>query len=449
MTVLSKPAKSSKRLQPRQPLNWLAGCLLALTSFTAHAENTCDEPASGPSLEAALATLRGLEPLCHKQPQFLYSLGRLLNQAGRYEEAVDSLEGALLYRPDHWPSQLEYAIALEGVGDRSSVLALLQGLLQNPDVDPATRQQIADLQRRPLLAPAANRHGVFSLATGFDNNLLGSTYNTQFTLTTPTGLLPVELDEDQRPRAGAYIRADISYGGLLTADASAQWRYNLAASYRTSPDFTPADVAQFSALVERSATGAQGFYMLGQYQAVSRAEVPALRQTQFGLGYDFVLGSKGPNECQQRLGLDIQHLIYPTSPALNGSYTGVISNTTCAARGLQIQARMGEDQPADISRPGGIQRQISLRVSNRRQLAGGSLALELELAHQEDQSGYSVLLDNNAQRNISRIAYRLEYRWQAGGLNPYVGFEWQDQRSNLTLFELKNRLLAVGVRWGW
>lgn len=447
MTVLSKVVKSFVSLPARPPLARLVPWCLAGFALSAQAQNVCDALPSGQTLEAALATLRSLEPQCHKQARFLYTLGRLLNQAGRYDEAIDSLEAALLYRPAHWPSQLEYAIALEGMGDRASVLGLLQALLQNPDVDPAARQQIAALASRPVPAPAKNHHGSFSLATGFDNNLLGNTYHTEFTLTAPTGLLPVQLADDQRPIAGAFIRADIGYSGLLTSSPSTQWRYSLAASFRTSPTLVDANVGQFSALVERNPVGAHGLYVFGQHQTLLRDDSIALRQAQFGLGYDFSVGPG--NQCKQRLGLDFQHLSYPISPAFDGRYGGVTSITNCPGWGLQIVARTGEDQPADASRPGGAQRQYSLRVSKRSQLPMGSLLLEVEGTQQDDQSGYSPLLQNNAQRSVSRTAYRMEYRLQTGAISPYLGVEWLDQRSNLTLFELKNWVLSLGFRFGW
>lgn len=421
----------------------------ALVGFAlcAQAQNVCDTLPSGQTIEAALANLRSLEPQCQKQAHFLYTLGRLLNQAGRYDQAIDSLEAALLYRPAHWPSQLEYAIALEGMGDRASVLGLLQALLQNPDVDPVARQQIAALASRSVLASAKNHHGSFSLATGFDNNLLGNTYHTEFTLTAPTGLLPVQLADDQRPVAGSFMRADVGYSGLVASSPSAQWRYSLAASFRASPVFAAADMGQLSALVERNPIGERGVYLLGQHQTLFRADSIALRQTQVGLGYEFFAGPH--NQCKQRLGLDFQDLVYPTSPALDGRYSGLTSSTHCPGWGLQIVARAGADQPADASRPGGAQRQYSLRVSKRSQLPMGSVLLEVEGTQQDDQSGYSLLLENNAQRSVSRTAYRMEYRLQTGAISPYLGVEWLDQRSNLTLFELKNWVLSLGFRFSW
>jgi hypothetical protein len=45
-----------------------------------------------------------------------------------------------MYRPDHWPSQLEYAIALEGIGDHESALGLLKNLMRHPEVDPDAQE---------------------------------------------------------------------------------------------------------------------------------------------------------------------------------------------------------------------------------------------------------------------------------------------------------------------
>jgi tetratricopeptide (TPR) repeat protein len=447
---------SNRRREPRaRPANprsksWLLGWLLSWCAFFAQAESSCDLPAPELSAEAALATLHALEPQCHKNPPFLFALGQLLNKMGRYDEAIDPLEGALLYRPDHWPSQLEYAIALEGIGDHDSALGLLKNLMRHPEVDPATRKQIAALGQRPATSPELKGRGTFGFSTGFDGNVLGSTYHSQFTLTTPDGGLPVELDEDQRARAGAFARAYVGYDGLLASNADTQWRYSLLGSYRSNPDNAAADLGQWSMLLERSTISASGPYVQGQHHALLRADALALRQTQLGLGYDYLAGT--PGNCRQRLGLDAHYLDYPTNRVLNGYYTGISSYTSCPAWGLHVQLRAGQDRPVEATRPGGAQRQSSLRVSKHTQLGAAVLALEWEASRQHDQSGYSTLLDNNAQRIMLRNAYRVEYRWQATSFkntSPYLGLERLDQHSNLPLFDLNNRVFTLGFRSSW
>lgn len=459
-TALRKPnpfRPSTPRRQTLQTTKWLLGALCACSGLAVQAQAMPQQPPQPPESRqpcappppdtppaAALATLRSLHDQCHKQASYLYALGQLLNQAGRYDEAIDPLEGALLYQPDHWPSQLEYAIALEGVGDHPSALGLLHLLQQNPAVDATTQQQIAALVRqKPPLLPI-NHNGHYALATGFDNNLLGSTYHSQFILTTPDGGLPVELDEDQRVRAGTFARAEIGFAGVLATSATAQWRYSLLASARAN-QASEANLGQWSAMVERSANNGQGPYAMVQHQALQRAGTIALRQTQLGLGYDLVPGAS----CYQRLGLDLQHASYPNTPVQNGRYTGLLSHTHCPASDLQVQLRIGEDQPLDATRPGGAQRQASLRISKTTPIQSARLALEWEATRQQDQAGYSALLDNQATRALWRYAYRAEARWQTGSLSPYLGFEWLDQHSNLPLFELKSRVITVGLRSSW
>ncbi len=341
------------RTRLHAPRAWLLGVLLALQATLAQAQGpadapgACDVTVTGQSIDAALATLRGLERQCHKHAPFLYRLGRLLNQAGQYEAAIDPLEGAILYAPDHWPSQLEYAIALEGIGDHESALNLIQALLQQPEVDPAVKQQLLALQSRPAQArrPAARR--VFSLATGYDSNLLGSTYHTEFTLTTPDGPLPVALLQDQRPRAGAFARAELSVDGLLVSTDQTLLRYSLAGSYRANPGLASANRLQVAAFVEASATGGKGPYLLAQHQTLLINETAMLRQNQFGMGYDLPLGAAGG--CQQRLGLDLQHLAYPGNTVLGGRYLHRLVSIYHLPRagGAGIAAQRAKTGPAD------------------------------------------------------------------------------------------------------
>jgi tetratricopeptide (TPR) repeat protein len=451
VTVLNSHHAAPQRPLLQRPRVWLLGWLLGFQALgycavAVQAPPECDAAPAGQTLDEALAALRSLEPKCHKHAPYLYTLGQLLNQAGQYEDAIDPLEGAILYRPDHWPSQLEYAIALEGTGDHVSAMALIQGLQQNPGVDAAVRQQLAALQRQPAhAASTAERRGTINLVAGFDNNLLSSTYHTQFTLTTPDGNLPVELADDQQPRAGEFARAEVTYDGLLTQGASAQWRYSLVGSYRVNPALSATNMAQLGVQLERTATGSQGVYAMAQHQTLLRTDAVTLRQTQLGLGYDLPMGG----DCAQRVGVDLQQLAYPASSALDGRYTGAISNTLCQSVGLQLLVRTGQDRPLGDDRPGGVQQQTSVRLTKRTPLGPASLTLELEASHQQDQQGYSLLLANNAQRTISRYAYRIEYRWQLGALSPYIGAEWLDQRSNLELFELKNWVATAGVRSRW
>lgn len=393
-------------------------------------------------LQSALA----LEPQCHRQTPYLYRLGRLLNQAGRYAEAVDRLEAALLYDPSHLPSQLEYAVALAGVGDTASATALLTELAGNPDLTATQQQQVTAMQQLPA-QPASSRL-VAGLAAGYDDNLLGSNGHSQLELTVPGARLLVQTDPSQLPHAGAFVRADLRYDGELATSTSQRWRYSLVASQRQSPGYSLANLGQWGVLLENSDRGQQGLYSLIVHQQQRRSDNLALQQTQLSVGADFG-GQVAGLACSQRLGLDLQQLRNPGSPAINGNYRGIMGQTHCPDWGVQLQWRLGKDLPQNADRPGGEQSLQSARLIKTTPMQMGQLALELELAHQTDHDGYSPLLENNTPRKVRRQAFRLEYRWQAGRVSPYVSFEWLAQQANLPLFELQNQVLALGVRSSW
>lgn len=131
---------------------------------------------------------------------------------------------------------------------------------------------------------------------------------------------------------------------------------------------------------------------------------------------------------------------------LDGRYTGLAGQTFCSERGIQLHWRLGRDTPIDVTRPGAAQAQASLRLSKSTPMGAANLTLEAEFSLQKDSAGYSPLLESNTARRIQRNAWRLEYRWPMGKLNPYLGFEWLEARANLPLFDVRNRLVTLQLR---
>lgn len=425
--------------------------------MAAHAQATlpCEDwlnqpPAPGQSLEPLISQALELERQCPRHPGFLYHLGSLLNQAQRYDQALDRLEGALMRQPDHWPTQLEYAIALAGVGDQASATALLHDLTHNPMVDAATHTQITTLLAQAPSAPPPPSAPklMVSLATGYDDNLLGSSDLTQFELTLVDGRLPVETDPEQRPKSGNFVRADIRYNADLLTTPTAVWRTSLVVSQRSSPQASQARLSHTGVLLERQPQAEAGLYLLGLHQELVRAGHTELRQTQLGLGLERNIQLWG-QACRQRLLLDWQEASYPATPVLDGHYTGLSGQTFCPGSGVQVHWRLGRDTPMDTTRPGAAQNQASLRLAKSIPMGRANLGLEAEFSVQMDSAGYSPLLENNTARRIQRNTWRLEYSWPVGKLNPYVGIEWVDGRANLPLFDVRNRLVTLGLRTQW
>ncbi|MBK7509904.1 MAG: tetratricopeptide repeat protein [Comamonadaceae bacterium] len=83
---------------------------------------------------------------CQTDAEFLAQLGFLLNAQGRYTEALDHLERALMLNPGLKGAQIDYAVALAGSGDNATALTLVQNLL----ADPALPSGLAPVLQRQI-----------------------------------------------------------------------------------------------------------------------------------------------------------------------------------------------------------------------------------------------------------------------------------------------------------
>ncbi len=418
--------------------------LTLLVAAPAAAGQDCAPPQEPGQLEPALAA----EAACRDAPGFLRGLGRLLNQAGRYGEAAERLEAALLRDPDDWIVQLEYAIALEGSGDRLAAASLMAALRDNPAVDPAARGEIAAILGRRPPVPADTLR-VAGLALGHDDNLMGGASVGRFDLTLPGGRLPVEIASSQRPFGGRLLRAEYRQEGALAADGRGQWRYAAAGSYRWSVDHDSASTLHAGLLVERRPERQAGPYALAAYQHLRRGHESLARLWRALAGWESGLAAL-PGGCRLRPALDLQLVGYPAAPQLDGRYRGLIARWSCLGDDLLVELGAGRDVPARDSRPGGAQDQLTLRLARHFPAgAGAGLTVEYEHGRRADREGYSALLEHNARRRLRRNALRVEYRWMHRGASPYVSFDWFRQDANLPLFEVKNRILMLGVRIAW
>lgn len=398
-------------------------------------------------LQGGLDDALSREGLCARNPDFLHWLGRLLMQSGRHDEAVDRIEMVLLLDPSRWSAHLDYAYALDLAGDWASSLAILRNLLANPSVDVGLRKEIS---RYLLDMPSvvAIQRGMIGLAFGYDNNLMGATRHDRFSLSLPEGPLPVETIKEQRPRSGRFLRLDGIHQILLSDTSLARWQASVIFSHRWSADYAPASRTNLGLVLERTPLQERGLYGVVQVQAMQRDGGLAFRQSQLAVGYeqfDVLAGQ----ECRWRVGFEAWSIQYPGDALFDGRYRGVQGQIHCPRPHFALQWRMGSDDPGSKSRPGGRQEQAGLRLLKQFRLGEGGLIIDYDVYHQRDQSGYSVLLENNAPRRILRQVYRIEYQWRLGPLSPYVAFEHLDQRSNLPLFSPQNQMLSVGVRRVW
>lgn len=385
---------------------------------------------------------------CKKNVNFLFALGQILNSQQRYDEAVDRLESLLMQQPEHWPAQLEYAIALDGSGDRASADALLAQLQDEPNLPPELLTTISARRLRwqmPATPLLLSRQSI-ALIGGYDNNLLGSTRTGQLDLTLPNGTLPVTIDPRSQPRAGNFGRIDWRGDLRLVRTDGSYWNLALAANVRHAPGNSDTDYNLFGMNLERVGQNQQGPYLLLAFQNLNAQTGDIYRLAGLSGGMDL----SDPNiACSLRMGVEGQYRVFPEVDLYNGIYGGVLAQGRCPLSGWHTRLRYGQDRAEYQSRPGGDQKRGSWLIGKQTTLDTHRLNLEVDLEYQVDKEGFSPLLENNLRRKINKAVYRIEYTKTGAPIEPIAGIEWLKQESNLALYDISTRILYLGLRLTW
>lgn len=418
------------------------------------------------SLDAATQRMLAAVPACQKDANFLAALGRLLNRQGRYLEAADHLERALMLAPDLKDAQLSYAIALTGSGDLLSAAALIDNLLADPALPPHLRPLI-QRQKDALAAEADGWQSRLTLAArlGYDSNLLGSPNLGSLALTLSGQTLVLPLDESYLARGGSYARADAQLDLHRSAPDGARWDAVVSLRSRHSPAVQAAGSSQADLLLERSHTASSAG---GSYINMSAATLQSQAGTRYlAWGAAGGWGGAVAAACQARVGAEWQARQYLDNQVLSGRYRGLSAFWSCEQpSGVQwlLGLKAGRDAAQQRERAGGDQTQASLRVAGFWPLAAllpdagaalaglrrGGLLLDFEQTELMDSSGYSPIMDSGRTRSVSRSAARLEYQQPITRSVQWVlGAEWVAQRSSLALFRVDNWGGYTGLRLSW
>ena len=433
-------------------------------------------------------------PDCQKDAQFLSALGQLLNSQGRYLEAADHLERALLLEPDLKDAQLSYAIALAGSGDISSAKAMLDTLLGDPDL-PAELRPLISSQKALLANP--NGNGMpdphawqtrFTLATriGHDSNLLGSPDLNSLALTLAGQTIVLPLDENYLARPAPYARTEAQLQVNRTTPEGVRWDAMASLRSRYSPAISTAGSSQLDVSIERSdlslrqspsqTTTATTTRTAGSYINASASALDASSGTQFsawglGVGWATAWRTQALSACQARAGLEFQERNYLDNEVLSGRYIGLSLNWSCetiSGTQLTLGFKAGTDHPGNEGRPGGVQHQASLKaaaylpqdllglgsptadLSTSKGTFRNGFLVDLEFSQQQDSSGYSPIIDSGRSRNVSRSAARVEYQYFfSRSFQAVLGAEWVGQVSSIALFGLTSQGAYTGLRKSW
>ena len=451
-------------MKPVPKLGLLAVLAMGLCAPAAFAQSACPAPAQWQS--ATLAQLAALAEACDDNAFFHAHRGAQLLTQGQTEAAAVSLEKALLINPDLPGAQLDYAQALAQIGLKGSARAILNNVLQRPDIQPGLKAQLSPAQNAD--APVANGlhsapqwqwNGLLQTAYGHERNLNSATYTDALTLYLSNGPVTLGLTDNAKPVAGDAFKTTAALQGVMRSAGGQELTVNVALASKTGAASVGGN--------NRTAEGALKYSLPMLAGNASGVWQVAAGGTQFWLGSQTAYQDQGLQlkyawdslgaACKWAPAIGRIDQSFPQSASLNGVYTYGRMDWVCSSGQNQethVALGGGQDKAQDSSRPGGNRTRTDLLVRHEQivsvpflPVAAGQLSAWLRYAHSQDKLAYSDLL-GDLKSNTHRTDVGLGYwvpvakQWSAG-----MNLEATSQRSNNTLFNLKNSGVYVGLRW--
>lgn len=425
---------------------------------------------------------------CDEQATCQAQRGAQLLAQGRVEEAAIALEKALLLNPNLPGAQLDYAQALAQIGLKGSARAILADVLKRPDIQPALKSKLAAPTEPNSSTPAGmptawQWSSLAQAAVGHETNLNSATFTDSLTLMLSNGPVTIGLSDSAKPVAGPAAKTLLAVQGTTRAGSGLLALGELSVS---------ASLSNKNALQTDSLTGLkpernQTAEALAKYSlpmiagAASGQWQFSAGGTQFWLGSTSAYSDTGlavkfnwdrtfePNlkgllniegqSCKLAPSLGQTHQRFPLSSSLNGNYSFARMELLCKAASNESQVSLGKgsDKAEDAARPGGNKKRLDLLLRHEhwvptpwsplKQIQAGQLSAWVRYAKSADANIYSELLGD-----IKTTTHRadwgvgfwvpLDKSWSAG-----LNLEATSQRSNNTLFNLKNSGVYAGIRW--
>ena len=426
---------------------------------------------------------------CDEQAACQAQKGAQLLAQGRVEEAAVALEKALLLDPNLPGAQLDYAQALALIGLKGSARAMLADVLQRPDIQPKLKAKLAGAQNATTESAQANLQAPWQwsklaqVAVGHETNLNSATFTDSLTLMLSNGPVTIGLSDSAKPvagpasktllaiqgttRAGSGLLAlgELSVGATLSNKNALQT--DALTGIKPDRNQTAEAVAKYSLPMIAGAASGQWQLSVGATQFWLSTST-AYSDTGFNLkfnwdrsfepGYKGLLALEG-QACKLAPSLGQTRQSFPLSISLNGVYAFARMELLCKAQSQETQAVLGSgsDKAIDATRPGGDKKRTDLLLRHERltpmpwspwkQVQTGQLSTWLRFAKSADAQIYSELLGDlktTTHRADWGVGFwvPLDKSWSAG-----LNLEATSQRSNNTLFNLKNSGIYAGIRW--
>jgi hypothetical protein len=402
----------------------------------------------------ALDVLLANESQLSGQPDYDYALGVMALELGQAGLAQSALERVVLMSPNHAGAWMDLAIASFQLGELDRAQQIVDHLELNFNPASSLRQQLGQVKRKlSYRSLVQGWRGSVSFLYGYDTNINSGLSNSNLYLTLGTGApVLVEVADSQLPISDQALQARGNVFRFFQHDNGAETMVLgslLLKQYLTTSDYNYAD----------------GALLLNYRRPISDDKNTLInlggnsRYIYFGgqpLGY-FLSASTGLSKkigkCELGGRLEIERRTYVAANYFDATIPWAGLSYGCQDDQLVygLGLRYGYDRP-DGLRPGG---NTARQESNAfvRGLVNPKLAYSMMVyaAKYTDQLGFSEIINNNANRNITRFGQRLEMQYAL----PQMGANWSAQlelenskdASNLPLARIDGQQIWLGLRY--
>ncbi|WP_139116652.1 tetratricopeptide repeat protein [Terasakiispira papahanaumokuakeensis] len=389
-----------------------------------------------------------LSPLvtaCDHDPQFLSLLGAAQLNTGALDEALKTLERALMLDPQQGGARIDYAQALFLTGQPFAALDLNHELLSADGMPDRLRERL-QARRKQWRAALSQWHQQLMISVGRDTNLNSAPDQSVIRLTLPETDLALSLSGDDRPKAGNTLRL---FWGLRYEQQKTDGRFYAKASLNSrnthDTDFSAHQLALEVGRHYDTALGQLDLSLSGQGLQYGGS----LLYTGLDGALDWLAPVSGLG-CQPGLSGNLLYQRFPGDRGLDGREQRFGPALECQwgrfNTALKVHGILNQGVHSD--RIGGDRDGWNAEWQMAYPVASGQLSGSFGWTQLEDRRGYSPLLDDGAPRQIRQYHYAAQYLQPIGPSKALtLSVQRRIQRSNLALFEHQNTQYEVGILW--
>jgi tetratricopeptide (TPR) repeat protein len=380
-------------------------------------------------------------PKCLKSSVYFALYGASQLNSGQLNDAIESLERALLLDANNGAALIDYASALYYSGQLFSAIDLNEQLLKRSDLPVYLKPM---LKKRALTWQEKTRaqYRNISVRSGYDDNLNGATFIDNLTLNFPGQDITLPIEENAKAVAGRYIDVSLTQDNISHSPFGKQ-TFSLKSNFRVSEDHN-SNYFQLAAAYQKLYNSENSYWHWD-------TSVNYLHYNQEPLTLETAVSVKkqwlNDQLCEPFLRTSLEHLSVIREQSLSSITINTGGGLLCRLNDNLIGTRLNyiQDMARSNDRPGGDSSGWAVDFQWQRPLYSGIFNSSFKYTSLSDQTSYSPLLDNGANRRRSRTDVSLEY------IHPLpdnaklsLMLTQQRQNSNIALFKQRSTRISAG-----